>query len=586
MTLDEQKNTLSSSDADELTTLTQNELVPASGAQPEETSVVPAPTAPEDDPESLIAYQNLRKNRADKKRKRRIKIAAGCALAGGILAVVLGRTLFATPDDGDTDMAPQTAVVERTEFSNVISASGALKAGTTVMVIPEVDGVVEDIRVTEGQEVQKGDVLFKLKNDDLDKAVREAGQEVASAQQGVASAQREVDEAEAARTEAWAKYNEEWDEADLAHQEWEDLRDNYDSLHKKWAKAMKAADALKCSEPVNPGDAPLTLGDEPKEGDFADKSAYETAHAKWEADKKTYEAWQTSYKQYIDDLESWKAYQEALAAAGEEPQPAGEEPSYPEAPDDVSLVSAIDSAREGVTSASQAVEKANEAYEEAVAAADKRTVKAPSSGNIVELNAKVGGAVGSASTGYEDGSASSGDTLVQISNMTQMAVDIEVNEIDILNVKKGQWAKVTFSALPDVELDAQVQEVSSVASGTGGGDGGIVTFHVGLVIPNPDPQLRPGMTANVRIFTVDIKDALVIPATALVEDEDATYVELVTGEDEDGMLMTEEREVKVGARNTTDVVIESGLEEGDEVLLAAGMGDLSEMEIDLEDEER
>lgn len=549
MTLEEQNGPESADE--QLTTLTQNELVPANGQEAQPAGASGAEASATDDPEALVAYQNLRKDRAAKKRKKRIRIGIIAALLGGILAIVLSRTLFASPDDEEMELAPQTTVVERTEFSNIISASGALKAGTTVMVTPEVDGIIEDIRVSEGQDVNKGDVLFKLRNDDLDKAIREAGQEVASAEQGVGSAQREVDEAVAARDEAWAKYQEEWDEADEAYQEWREIKDNYDELHKAWKKAMKKAEKYKCAEPVNPGEEPAP-------------------------DNPSHDDWQKLYEKYLDDVEAWENYQALLAEAGEEPQPAGEEPQYPEAPDDVSLVSTIDSAQEGVESAAQALQKANEAYEEAVANAEKRTVTAPSSGSVVEMTAKVGQAIGGASSSYEESSSSSSsESLVQISNMNVMAVDIEVNEIDILSVKKGQWAKVTFSALPDIELDAQVAEVATVASGSGGGsEGGIVTFHVGLVIPNPDPRLRPGMTASVNIYTVDIDDALVIPATALVEEDGKTYVELVTSEDDEGNVETEQREVTVGERSSTDVVIESGLEEGDTILLTAGMGDL------------
>ncbi|MDI9590732.1 MAG: biotin/lipoyl-binding protein [Acidobacteriota bacterium] len=517
-----------------------------------------AGTSADDDADGQLALRNLERRRAEKRRKKRIKIIVACALVVGLIAVVVGQRILAgmAPEE---EHVPETAVVERTDFQNVISASGALKAGSTVIVTPEVDGIIEDVRVSEGQEVKEGDLLFTLKNDSLDKAVRDAGQEVQSAQQGLASAQDSVSSAEAARDDAWCRYNQAWSEADQAHKEWEYLSKNYDKLHTKWQNQKNIAEGKKKTsiEPVAPEapDRPTSPDDD------AHKSEWNT----YRSQKADYDK---LYAKYVENKAAWDAYQAALPKE-DEPQPAGEEPTYPEAPDDVSLVSAIDSARDGVTSASMTLQKAKEAYDEAVATADKRKVKAPSSGNVVAVGAKVGAAVGGAAGGTSD--TSSAVPLVQISDVNKMTVNIEVNEIDILSIEKGLWAKVTFSALPDVELDAQVQEVATVATGASGeadGDGGgIVTFHVGLVIPHPDPALRPGMTASVKIYTVDIKDALVVPATALTEGEDGTTVEVVTDEE---TLATETRPVKVGARNASEAVIEEGLSEGDTLLLVGG----------------
>ena len=382
-----------------------------------------AGTSADDDADGQLALRNLERRRAEKRRKKRIKIIVACALVGGLIAVVVGQRILAgmAPEE---EHVPETAVVERTDFQNVISASGALKAGSTVIVTPEVDGIIEDVRVSEGQEVKEGDLLFTLKNDSLDKAVRDAGQEVQSAQQGLASAQDGVSSAEAARDDAWCRYNQAWSEADQAHKEWEYLSKRYDKLHKDWKGRKEDADKLACGEPQDPGTIPPNF----------DKTSDE------------YKKWESLYKQFLVDSENYKQYQDALARVGDEPQPAGEEPTYPEAPDDVSLVSAIDSARDGVTSASMTLQKAKEAYDEAVATADKRKVKAPSSGNVVAVGAKVGAAVGGAAGGTSD--TSSAVPLVQISDVNKMTVNIEVNEIDILSIEKGQWAKVTCCARP------------------------------------------------------------------------------------------------------------------------------------------
>lgn len=529
-------------------------------AEPQPLDVVSSTTAladvPMDDEEELQqALKNLEKSRAEKKRKKRIKIIVGAAVACGLLAAVLGKALF-TPPETEEEYVPETAVVERRDFQNVISSSGALKAGSTVVVTPEVDGIIESVSVTEGQTVKKGDLLFTIKNDTLDKAVRDAAQDVQTANQGVASAQRDVDNAAKSRDEVWNKYYADWNEANAAHKEWAYAVKNYDKDHAAWLKLKEEAEALKTSsiEPIAPT---------------------EPAYPDDEEHKEVWDSYRKLYDEYLTNKANWDAYQAALAKLDAafptgEPQPAGVEPEYPDKPDDTSLIAAIQSAQDGVTSAAQAVQKAQEAYDEAVKMAEKRKVTAPSGGNIVALGAKVGEAVGGASSGASE-SGSTGP-LVQISDVNQMSVDIEVNEIDILNIHKGQNAKVTFSAVSGVEVNAQVSEVATVATG-GGEGGGVVTFHVGLVIPKPDKRLREGMTANVKIFTADVKDALVVPTTALSEGANGYTAEVVLDEE---TMETEVHVVKVGPRNATEAVIEEGLEEGNVVLLGAGLMDGSE----------
>ena len=521
-------------------------------------------TPQDEEAETQLALKNLEKRRKDKRRKRNIKILVGCMLAGGILAATLGRQLIQPPEDPDADVGIETAVVERTDFQNIINASGALKAGSTTIVVPEVDGIIESVQVKEGDKVEKGDVLFTIKNETLDKAIRDAAQAVSDAERELGDAQAELGRAVATRDEAWSTYYEDYAEYEQDYREWSQARKTFSKDLAAWRKQKKKVDALKVSEPVEPA-APTA----------PDPDAYDTndedSNKQFQADQKRYQElnadYQKAFKEYQKQLTAWQKYQDALSALGEQPE-LGEEPTPTDKVDDDSLQEAIETAQSGVTTASQALEKAREEYDEAVKEAEGRTVKAPSSGNIVALNAKVG-----AST-LGSGGEGGGDDLAQISNMNEMAVDIEVNEIDILSVEKGQKANVTFSAVPDAECEATVVEVASVASGEGG-DGGIVTFHVGLVIPKPDKRLRAGMTANVEILTADEKDVLVVPSSAVSEGADGNVVEVVLDEEslETDDPQTEYRPVSVGARNSSETVIEKGLSEGDIVVLGGDMED-------------
>ena len=496
-----------------------------------------------EDEEVQIALRNLERRRAEKKRKKRQKIIGAGIAAVLLVGGIVGSRMLAA-SQANQAVEPEVAVVERGDFEDAISGSGALKAGSTVAVTPEVDGIIENVLVTEGQKVNQGDLLFTLKNDSLDKAIRDAAQDVQSAQQGVNTAQANVDFAAAARDDAWNRYYNAYNEAAARHQEWEYLVNNYATEHAAWEQRKNYAESLRPAVVADPGVAPAVAEDDP-----------------------LYKDWYQRKQSYYDYQTAYAAYETALAQVGPEPQPAGVEPTFPEAPDDTALLSSIQSAQDGVTSASLSLAKANEAYDEAVKNAEKRQVKAPSSGNVVALGAKVGQAVGSATGGTASTESSKTSTpLVQISDVNQMSVDIEVNEIDILKIKRGQNATVTFSAVPDVECKAQVTEVATVASGSGEG-GGVVTFHVGLVIPKPSNKLREGMTANVKISVANVDDVLLVPAAAVTDNGVGATVQVVTDEE---TYETETRQVKVGLTNGNVTVIEEGLKEGETVLVSGG----------------
>lgn len=221
--------------------------------------------------------------------------------------------------------------------------------------------------------------------------------------------------------------------------------------------------------------------------------------------------------------------------------------------------SAVDSAAFAVESAKNSLSDAQEAYSIAVANAKKRTVRAPKGGSVVAMNAQVG-----AST---DSAANAGG-LIQIADLSQMTVKVQVNEVDISKVSVGQMAKVTFSALPGVELDAQVTRIATVASSgedSSGHGGGVVTYDVSLLIPQPAAELKPGMTANVQIMLQSVPDTLMVPLSCVAMDEaGGSYVMVVT-DYETGAA--ERRSVSVRASNQTTAAIEGNVDEGDKVLL-------------------
>lgn len=395
----------------------------------------------DEDMEARLAMESLMRHRRARRRKKLIAggIVGAIVLAG---AVAWGVSKFTGNAGGDDAPQLMTTFVDRGDFTEAVEASGAAKPVTSVVVNPEVGGTIESVNVAEGDTVQEGDVLLTVKNDELDKAIRDAEMGVRDARLGV--------------NQAWATYNEAC------------------SKYNNWIPTY-------------------------------DKDGNETGSER-EGD-----------------------------------------------------ANSVEEAERGIERANNGLSDAQEAYNIAVANAEKRTVRAPKSGSVVVMNAQVG-----AST---DSAANAGG-LIQIADLSQMTVKVQVNEVDISRVSVGQMAKATFSALPGVELDAQVTRIATVA-GSGedsyGYGGGVVTYDVSLVIPQPAAELKPGMTANVQIMLQSVPDTLMVPSSCVAMDEaGGSYVMVVT-DYETGAV--ERRSVTVRASDQTTSAIEGDVSEGDEVLL-------------------
>ena len=183
--------------------------------------------------------------------------------------------------------------------------------------------------------------------------------------------------------------------------------------------------------------------------------------------------------------------------------------------------SAVSAAQRSLASAQANLDQAN-------AKAAGRTVTAPSSGSIVELNAKVGATVtGGMIMGESD--TSGGKQCMQIADLSKMKVTVQVGEKDIAKIAVGQSANVTYPAFPDIVSQGTVTAIASVANSDSNYSGGSVTFNVDILIDAPDSRLKPGMTAEVSVVTEQLDDVVMVPTMALMtEDGENYYVNVAT----------------------------------------------------------
>ncbi len=112
-------------------------------------------------------------------------------------------------------------------------------------------------------------------------------------------------------------------------------------------------------------------------------------------------------------------------------------------------------------------------------------------------------------------------------DLSQMKLEVAIDEADVGTVERGQKATFTVDAFPSEAFPATItrveigsnltaSEASSAASAApSAGAGQVVSYAADLSVANPQLKLRPGMTATADIVTADLTDVLMIPNAAL-----------------------------------------------------------------------
>ena len=156
-------------------------------------------------------------------------------------------------------------------------------------------------------------------------------------------------------------------------------------------------------------------------------------------------------------------------------------------------------------------------------------------------------------------------------DLTNMRVIADIDEADIGGVKEGQRVSFTVDAFPDDKFEGSVTQVRQQATT----ESNVVTYEVVISAPNNDLKLKPGLTANVTIFTLEKNNVLVVPAKALrFQPNEALLQKDETVEDCEGpfKVWTKEGNVfkahKVVTGTTNGVLTEivSGVAAGTDVL--------------------
>jgi HlyD family secretion protein len=489
----------------------------------------------------------------------------------------------------------QEVRVTRDDLVVAVSATGNIAAERSLNLLFNATGVVEEVAVERGQIVEAGELLARLETDDLELAVRQARAALAAARASLAQATapprpQEIDQAELAVASAQAGLAAA--QADLASAQ----------ARLAQARAVVAEEDLTIAQ-LDVASARVRLSQLQA---APDETAAEIARLNWEIAKNS--LWQAQLQRDATLAQPVPGYQKELAKASvgaaelsariselryrQSQEGAGEEEvrlgqiaidqaqarldklESPTTEEDLAVAqAAVDAARARVETAQVQVDQAElslalllagprqeqiDALEAQVAQAqvtleqaqlrlEKARLTAPFDGVVAQVNVKEGTV------------APTGAPAVELVDLSRFEMEVQIDELDVGQVRKGLPVRVTLDALPDAELEGRVEAIAPTAFQ----GGGVVAYLVTIGLEVGEAPVKEGMSATANIVTQRLDDVLVVPNRALRLDQETGEIhaeKLVLG-------APKEVRVEIGYRDELVSQVLDGLEEGDTVII-------------------
>ncbi len=192
---------------------------------------------------------------------------------------------------------------------------------------------------------------------------------------------------------------------------------------------------------------------------------------------------------------------------------------------------------------------------------ERCVLRAPQAGQVVFANI-VSSRGGSAEFVVEPGAiVREKQVIIRLPDPQQMQVKAKINESRITLVKPGMPVAIRLDAFGDQTLRGEVVRVNQYAEPNSFFSSNVKEYATFIKIFDPPPQIRPGLTAEVRIYVQQLPDALQIPVQAIYDYKGHTFSLVKKGEG------WETREIKIGSSNDKTVTVLSGLDENEQVVL-------------------
>jgi len=155
-----------------------------------------------------------------------------------------------------------------------------------------------------------------------------------------------------------------------------------------------------------------------------------------------------------------------------------------------------------------------------------------------------------------------GAEIAEMPDLSQLYINLNLEEVDRGKLQMGQTVKVRVDAIPDKEFLGEIDFISPIASLVfKGGTTPEKSFPARATLKNLDDRLRPGMSSSAEIIIEKKPGMLLIPARSSFDKGGKPAVYVQAGKN---FVV---RQIQVGERNDEDIIVTSGLKEGEIVTL-------------------
>jgi HlyD family secretion protein len=502
---------------------------------------------------------------------------------GIIILLVVGGFAYRSYKSGNDTSNIITELAKVRDLKQTVLATGQVVSNTDLNLSFKVSGIVRKVNVTVGQKVKEGEVLAYLEQKDQQAALTSARGSLAQAQanyqrvlEGATSeevlvAQRAVDAAQVTLDNTKTSLENTKNQQDVL------VANAYSAYLNSGLEAIAATGNLNTSNPTVSGtytgsaegqyvirqagkyfftqglettgdvaistNSPVTLGT---------KGLYIQFPITYISSNSDYWLVNIPNTKAATYLANYNAYNSALQTKNSAISTAqsavnSAQAAYEQALASLNLKKA--EARPADVKASQAqVLSAQGQVEAAQSALENTLIRAPSNGTITSIDFKPGEL------------ASALKEVIVLQDVENLYLEANISEANISGIKIGQVVDVTFDALgPDEKHTAQVSSVDPASTVVQG----VVNYKVKAEIERVD-EVKPGMTANMTILTIEKPQALSIPERAIINSEGKKFVRVVS---DNKSKKYSEVEVMVGiSADGGFAEVLSGIKENDEVV--------------------
>ncbi len=528
---------------------------------------------------------NPGKKKKRKKLKRWMKIIIVLLIIAAILAIIMVQRSREARQAAAAASAVNTATVERRNVTSELSSTGTLEAVDSYSIVSLVEGDVISADFEEGDQVEKGQVLYEIDRSSVETQLTSAQNSLTRAQESYEDAVEDYNKALSDYSGNTYKATESGYISELNISVGDRVGGNTTLAH------LYSDDVMKIRVPFLSGEAALiapgmgavlTLVDtgEQVAGTVTAVASQETALTGGRLVKYvtmevanpggltiTTQA-TAQIGEFIGSDEGTftavidKTMSANLSTTVEVAALLVDEGDYVTSGTPIFLMTddtakdLIDSYKDSMENAQSQLENAQSSLENTQDNYDNYTITAPISGQVITKTYKVGDTI--------ERNTGSSTTVATIYDLSELTFEMSIDELDVLNVKVGQKVEVTADALENQTFTGTVTNVSLESSYSNG-----VTTYPVTVTMDEMGDLLPGMNVDGVIILDEAENVLAVPSGALMRGNQV-YVQDASVTEAQGPVPAGFRavEVETGVISDSYVEITSGLEEGDVVYVA------------------